>query len=353
MPRRRTPGPDPHPAADGRPVAGPHLDPGRLLWARRASLAVIGLLTLGGTLFLVLHFGEVEAFAAQAARAEPLWLLAGAAMQAATYFCAGLVWWIVLVHYSHRLPVLSLAPLGLAKLFVDEVMPLGGLSGSLLVSRGLVRRGIPAGEAVTAFVFGTGAFAGGFALATLAAILLLALHHRASPAVLAAAGGFVVIILAVTAFLFLLARNGPEILPARLARHPFPRETAEVAATAVRRLVAEPGLYTRVLAVQLLVRALDGLTLWLCFRAIGLEAPLWACFAAIVLASVAMYATPVPMGLGTFEAGAIGTLALSGLPVEAALTATLLFRGLALWLPLVPGFILSQRELRAAVGPAP
>jgi uncharacterized membrane protein YbhN (UPF0104 family) len=35
-----------------------------------------------------------------------------------------------------------------------------------------------------------------------------------------------------------------------------------------------------------------------------------------------------------------------GVPFEAALSATLLYRGFTLWLPLVVGLIMSRRELK-------
>jgi hypothetical protein len=35
-----------------------------------------------------------------------------------------------------------------------------------------------------------------------------------------------------------------------------------------------------------------------------------------------------------------------GVPFEAALSATLLYRGFALWLPLILGLVLARRELK-------
>jgi uncharacterized membrane protein YbhN (UPF0104 family) len=39
-------------------------------------------------------------------------------------------------------------------------------------------------------------------------------------------------------------------------------------------------------------------------------------------------------------------LRLMGVPFEAALSATLLFRGFSLWLPLIGGMILARREMK-------
>jgi Mg2+-importing ATPase len=51
----------------------------------------------------------------------------------------------------------------------------------------------------------------------------------------------------------------------------------------------------------------------------------------------------VPGGLGTFEAASVWTLKVMGLPVAPALAATVLFRGLSFWLPMVPGLWISRR----------
>jgi len=54
---------------------------------------------------------------------------------------------------------------------------------------------------------------------------------------------------------------------------------------------------------------------------------------------------PIPLGLGTFEAGAVGTLHFLGVSIEAALAGTLLLRGLTFWLPMLPGMWLVRREI--------
>jgi hypothetical protein len=83
-------------------------------------------------------------------------------------------------------------------------------------------------------------------------------------------------------------------------------------------LFSRPWLVAQGAALQLALRGFDGLTIWFCFFAVGIEAPLWASFAAIVLGNAAMFFTPVPMGLGTFEAGCVATLTLAGLPRDVA-----------------------------------
>ena len=68
-------------------------------------------------------------------------------------------------------------------------------------------------------------------------------------------------------------------------------------------------------------------------------------FVVLVIGSMAGTISFLPGGIGGFEAGCVLTLHLLGVPVEDALTGTLLLRGLSLWLPLVPGLFLVRRDI--------
>jgi uncharacterized membrane protein YbhN (UPF0104 family) len=102
--------------------------------------------------------------------------------------------------------------------------------------------------------------------------------------------------------------------------------------------------------LQLAVFLLDTATLAVVLAAIGSDgAHLPGVFASFMIASVAATVGPTPLGLGTFESVSVATLALVGVRLEAALAATLLLRGLTLWLPMLPGLWIARRELRPGV----
>jgi P-type Mg2+ transporter len=54
----------------------------------------------------------------------------------------------------------------------------------------------------------------------------------------------------------------------------------------------------------------------------------------------------VPGGIGTFEAGSVITLRMTGARLSVALAATLMFRALTFWLPMLPGLWYSRRLVR-------
>ena len=86
-------------------------------------------------------------------------------------------------------------------------------------------------------------------------------------------------------------------------------------------------------------------TLWLVFNAIGDVPEIWVVFVGFVMASMAATIGPMPIGLGTFEAGAVGMLHFLGVSIEVALAGTLLLRGLTFWIPMLPGVWLARREI--------
>ena len=96
---------------------------------------------------------------------------------------------------------------------------------------------------------------------------------------------------------------------------------------------------------------LDSATLWVLVRALGVSAPPLGLFAGFMLASVLRSIGIVPGGLGAFEAAAVVTLHWVGVNIAVALSATLLFRGLTFWLPMLPGLWLAHREWRSNVKP--
>ena len=90
---------------------------------------------------------------------------------------------------------------------------------------------------------------------------------------------------------------------------------------------------------------LDVATLDVLLRSIGHPAPFQILFTSFVLASIAATLSLLPGGVGSFEAGAVASMRYLGIPLEVALTGTLLLRGLTLWLPMLPGIWFARHEM--------
>jgi uncharacterized protein (TIRG00374 family) len=255
------------------------------------------------------------------------------------------VWRAVLRRAGHPQGLAALIPLGVAKRFTDQAIPSGGLSGSALVTMALQRRGVPASSAIAALLVGLVSYNVAYLGAALASLALLHVHGRLNVALVAIVALLAVFNVALPAFLLGLKAWNVRLRESWLRRFRVLSPALDVLAQAPTHLLKSPGLVAETVVYQAAIFALDVLTLWLAFRAIGIAAEPWVIFVSFVIASVAATILPIPLGLGTFESGSVGMLAALDVPVEAALTATLLLRGMTFWLPMIPGVWLARREL--------
>src|SRR5438552_1028970 len=78
------------------------------------------------TLTIVLtHRHEERRFLVLLTHLPPAWFLVAAGCQVGTYVCAAAVWHHVLRRAGVAIRLRALVPLGLAKLFVDQIVPHG------------------------------------------------------------------------------------------------------------------------------------------------------------------------------------------------------------------------------------
>ena len=128
--------------------------PIKVFGVRRLLPWIFGLLGVLALILAVSQFGSLERIVELARSARPAWLFLAVLVQAATYVCAALVWRQALRYAGHPRTLWTLVPLGIAKLFTDQVLPSGGISGTMLVVTGLIRRRVPAEVAMAAMLAG-------------------------------------------------------------------------------------------------------------------------------------------------------------------------------------------------------
>ena len=323
------------------PMAVENVFSSRKHWAGWA----FGVLALAAVILVVFHLGDLHHFVALAQGAEPLWLLLAVGLQLLTYVCAGAVWYCALARIGQSRPMMSLMQLGIAKLFTDQILPSGGISGTLMVVRGLARRQVPSHLAMGALLVGLVSFYAAYGIAALAALGALWLHNQVNPAVIAIGAVFALFVTGLPLAILRLRRLKDGAWSRRLRRVPGVAQLLDSIAAAPSDLLHSPLVMAKTTFLQLGVFLLDGLTLNVMVLALGQPNSLLSAYAAFMIASVVTTLGPIPLGLGTFEAAAVATLALGGISLEAALAATLLLRGFTFWLPMLPGLWLTRQEL--------
>jgi uncharacterized protein (TIRG00374 family) len=307
---------------------------------------LLALLLFGALVFAVFHWGDVTKFAELLSKAKPLWLLGALALQVGTYLTQAVEWGLVLRADRCSAPFRRLLPLTVTKHFADQMVPTAGMSGNVVVVDRLTALGASKGTAVAAVLLTIIAYYASYAVTAVAALTLLWWRGNTSSMIVSVMVAFFAIAAAIPALALWLQRKGDDALPRWLERFGALRDLSEMIAEAPSKLVRNRQLIAKMTLLNGTAFALDALTMQFCLFALGVSAPFAAAFAGFIMASIVTTLGPIPMGLGSFEAVGVGTLRAMGIPFEAAVSATLLFRGFTLWLPLIPGTITARRDLK-------
>jgi Mg2+-importing ATPase len=94
---------------------------------------------------------------------------------------------------------------------------------------------------------------------------------------------------------------------------------------------------------QVAIIGLDTTTMAAVVRALGTSLPIVAVFISFMISSLFRTLGVLPGGLGTFEASSAMTLRMEGASTALAISATMLFRTLSYWLPMLPGAWFARR----------
>lgn len=307
---------------------------------------VFGLLAFGAVIAVIGRLADVERFGELLAAAQPLWLLGGFALQALTYVVAANVWYVALDRAGSHQSLGTLIPLSLAKLFSDQAMPTAGVSGTLVLLRGFIRRGVARPTSSAVMLLSLVTYYSAYLLATLISLTVVGRHHAVSAVLAVLVGIFVLVAVGLPLIAILFMGPISNRLRQYSGRFPGLRLLVATDTPMLVDLLRQPRLLIETIGLHLLVLALDAATFYLMLLAIGVTAAPLDVFATFVLASVAATLAPVPIGLGAFEATAVAMLRLAGIDLEAGLTATLMLRGLTVWIPMLPGLWLARRELK-------
>jgi len=305
----------------------------------------LALLLVAAIVFAAFHWGDVKRFAELVAHAEPLWLVAALATQLLTYVMLAFEWRVVLKACDCDAPFLKLLRLTLTKHFADQMVPTAGMSGNVVVVDRLMAIGATRKVAVAAVILTIISYYASYAIAAVGVLFLLWLMGEGSWPMIGLIGAFLAVAAGIPTLALWLQKKGRRAIPKWLRTVGPIRELFNMIGEAPEGLVRSGTLVAQLTLLNGIVFALDGWTMQLCLFSLGVKAPFASAFIAFIMASIVVTLAPIPMGLGSFEAVSIGTLRLAGISFEAALSATLLFRGFTLWLPLVPGMIAARRDL--------
>jgi Mg2+-importing ATPase len=312
---------------------------------------LLGLATLVIVVVIALHASSAREFVRLAERAELSWLGFAVVLQAGTYWGQAEVFKTVARGVRLKLPVSSVYRLGFTKLFIDQALPSAGISGTIVLAKGLEERGVPRGLVAAAVIVDLVSYYAAYVLSVVAALVIVAVRQQASFVIVLTGLAFALFALAFSALALLL--SGRRMRASHFTRSRYLETVLEFIEGADAQVTRKPRLLLEAGFFQLLIVLFDAATVWVLIRSLGDRAPVDGVFASFMISSLLRTIGILPGGLGTFEATSVQTLNLVGVGVPVALSATLLFRGLSFWLPLLPGLWFSRSAVSWRSPPLP
>ena len=306
---------------------------------------LLGTAVLSAVVAAALHFSEERAFVRLVERVQPWWFGGAAVLQAGTYVAQGWIWRLVGAAAGNRLSRRAALELAFAKLFTDQALPSAGLSSSILIAKALERRQLPSTAVKASVLVNIASYHLAYVAALVGALVMLQRRGDVNALVMVTALLFLLFSLALSVMVLVLSGHRHGQYTGRLRKIPGLSTMLDFMSDADARLVRSPRVLTQAIGLQGAIVLLDAATVWTLIRALGVTASASGVFVSFMVASLFRTMGIVPGGLGTFEATSVLMLRMVGIDVAVALSATLLFRGLSFWLPMLPGYWCSRRAL--------
>jgi uncharacterized protein (TIRG00374 family) len=248
------------------------------------------------------------------------------------------------VHGGEPRSSLELFPLALSKQFVSQAIPSIGLSGNMMLIRGLQNRGVSRGLAVQTVLVSILSYYLAFALMLMTTIIILWMLRDLTRVILSALSVLLVILGSAAVTVFWVGSRTSEVLPVRLRHWLITHELNDLLKGGGSSAWSV-SLLGEVTVLNIAVFFLDAATLYVLLHAVGASVEATVAIASLVTAEAVASIGLIPGGLGTFEGTCVALLHAHGVGLESALAGTLLLRGFTFWLPMVPGLWLSHREI--------
>jgi Mg2+-importing ATPase len=313
--------------------------------ANRSSLWLtwgLGIAIVAGVSFAALHFSEAEQIAAIAEQARPAWLFVAILLQLGTYVAQGEIWRVIAKAATFPLSAGTVFRLSLAKLFIDQALPSGGVSGTAAVSKYFEQQGMARPAVMASIVISLASYFAVYAVLLTLALLAMPLPAAGRNIVTLATVAFLAGCVVVVWILIKSADSSGRLTKALSRLRPL-QPLVQSLAESDSRLVRDRQVMLASSACQAAIVLLDAVTVWALIHALGHTSAIVPVFASFMISNLFRTLGVLPGGLGTFETSSVLTLQLTGVPLPVALSATLLFRGLSFWLPMIPGVYLARR----------
>ncbi|MBX4199886.1 flippase-like domain-containing protein [Candidatus Parcubacteria bacterium] len=311
----------------------------------RLSLFISAGLLLTFIILLLTHAVSIENFLHLLKTARPAWLILAVVFQAVTYFSLAMIWYEVGRVNKFKFKIFSLTKLALEKFAVDQILHVGGIAGKVAAVKLMQKMNVPPSVAMEALLVDTLTYYAAYAVLAIAVLLLLALYYHSFFVLPLLLILFITAMVLIILGIWWLVKHRDWQPPEKINKYSIVRELREMIVDINPENMGSPKLLISVGLFQLSIFLLDALTLWAILLSLGVDVSLVLAFMGFVVPAIGALVTLLPGGIGGYEVSSTAVLALLGVPIEAAIAATILIRGFTLWIPLIPGSFMVHHDL--------
>jgi uncharacterized protein (TIRG00374 family) len=290
--------------------------------------------------------------------ANPIWLALAAAAILGGFLCAGQIYGRVMATLGHRAPSLWLSAAAMVTILLSQALPVGTVASYAFLTTSLRRRGVPATSVAVIASLELLSW-GGAMLILFVYGMIYVLATTSSSIGGASLIGFISVAVLIGVYLFIGSRPRETLhswamrVKAAIERVVGPvwhesqvQKMVDELAHNRRLMVEQPARVLMLICLQLTIFTLHSVALLAILHGLGVSIAPLAALAAYGLALIVSTYTLLPAGGGTVEAALTVALTVQGVPLEAAIGASVLFRLLSFWLLLPLGAICYRTLLR-------
>lgn len=298
--------------------------------------------------------------------ARPIWLVLAAIAILAGFLCAGQIYGRVLATLGYRAPPLWLSAASLVTILLSQALPVGTVASYAFLTTSLRRRGVPATSVAVIASLELLSWGGAMLILFVYGMIYVLATTSNSSIARASLTGFGTVVLLICAYLFVGSRPRETLHSwAMRAKRVIERLFGPIwHDSQVQRMIDElahnrqlmieqPARVLLLICLQLSIFTLHSVALLAILRGMGVAIAPLAALAAYGLALIVSTYTLLPAGGGTVEAALTVALTVQGVPLEAALGATVLFRLFNFWLLLPVGLLCYRTLMRPAADQRP
>jgi putative heme transporter len=292
---------------------------------------------------------------------RPGWLALAAVAVLAGFLCAGQIYGRVLATLGYKAPSLWLSAAAMVTMLLSQALPFGTVASYAFLTTSLRKRAVPTASVAVIASLELLSWGGAMLILFIYGMIYVLVTTSNGTLARASLSGFATVAVLICGYLYLGTRPRATLhIWAMNAKRALERLFGPIwhdsqvqhmidEITHNRRLMADqPWRVLSLIALQLIIFTLHSLALLAILHGLGVGIGPLATLAAYGLALIVSTYTVLPAGGGTVEAALTVGLTIQGVPLEAALGATVLFRLLSFWLLLPLGALCYRMLMRDA-----